>query len=126
MNEGYSNLPYRQGANAFIVDETESYLLIVQKQSYADNQWDVPGGGKENGETPQQTVIRELEEELGLKNVAVIQKSPLINRYEWPLEIIEDYYKNRGLLYRGQEKHQFLIKLDMSTPLAKSRKPTGF
>lgn len=30
------------------------------------NHWDLPGGGRENGETPQQCVLRELYEELGI------------------------------------------------------------
>lgn len=30
------------------------------------NQWDLPGGGRENDETPVECAMRELEEELGL------------------------------------------------------------
>ncbi|USI71889.1 NUDIX hydrolase [Sphingomonas morindae] len=29
--------------------------------------WDLPGGGREGAETPEQTVLRELEEEFGLR-----------------------------------------------------------
>ena len=34
------------------------------------NMWDLPGGGRDPGETPEQTVLRELEEELALKLAA--------------------------------------------------------
>jgi 8-oxo-dGTP diphosphatase len=31
------------------------------------NMWDLPGGGREIGETPQECVLRELDEEMGLR-----------------------------------------------------------
>ncbi|MEP0393417.1 MAG: NUDIX hydrolase [Erythrobacter sp.] len=31
------------------------------------NQWDLPGGGRENGETPARCALREVEEEFGLQ-----------------------------------------------------------
>ncbi len=117
MVQDYSKIPYRQGANAFIVDQTGTEILIVQKQSYAANQWDVPGGGIDGNETPEQGILRELKEELGLENISITQKSPLINKYEWPPEVIDDYYKNKGLKYRGQEKYQFLFRLDKSVKI---------
>lgn len=40
------NLPYRQSTSAVILNKSEQ-ILIVQKNSYKDNEWDIPGGGIE-------------------------------------------------------------------------------
>ena len=43
--------------------------------------WDLPGGGREGAETPQQTVIREVREETGLRLAA----NRLTHRADYPL-----------------------------------------
>lgn len=104
-----SSMPYRQGANAMVLN-SEGEIFIVQKTSYKDSEWDLPGGGLEDDELPSEGVLRELEEELGSKDFEVLAQSKSINQFEWPLEVIERGYSKRNKWYRGQQKHQFLVK----------------
>jgi len=56
------------GAGAFIIND-EGKILLTKRGEGARNQvgkWETPGGGVEFGETAQETVIREIKEELGV------------------------------------------------------------
>lgn len=53
------------GAAAVILN-TEGQILLV-KHSYGKNNWDLPGGRSEENESAQETAIREVLEETGLK-----------------------------------------------------------
>lgn len=104
-----SNYPYRKGVNAIVLDSNK-YFLLVQKQTYDTNQWDFPGGGLEDNEDPKTGILRELEEELGSKDFKIIHESHSINTFEWPKEAQEHGFKKHGKWYRGQQKHQFIVK----------------
>ena len=62
--------------------------MIVQKSSYKDNEWDIPGGGIEESEKPEVAIIRELKEELGSNKFEIVKTGKLTDRYEWPEEVI--------------------------------------
>lgn len=48
-------------ANGFCFDEKGRVAIVWEKEK---NYWTLPGGGKENNETPEQTFIREVKEEV--------------------------------------------------------------
>lgn len=102
------NLPYRQGVSAYVVDDKNNFLL-VRKQNYGEGQWDVPGGGLDEGELPAEGLLRELEEELGTIKFNILKESKVINRFEWPKESQDYAIKKYGVHWRGQEKYQFLV-----------------
>lgn len=52
------------GAGAAIFDAAGRVLLV--KHTYGPLNWEVPGGGSEAGESPAETVVREVREETGL------------------------------------------------------------
>lgn len=104
-----NQLTYRKSTLALITNR-EGKVLIVSNKEYKENEWNVPGGGIEEGETPEETIIRELGEELGSNNFEIVKISEQTYLYEWPDEVVEKRLKEKGKTYRGQEKIQFLIK----------------
>jgi len=102
-------LTYRQSTSAVILDKSDR-ILIVQKNSYKNNEWSIPGGGIEEGETPEITIIRELYEELGSEKFEIVKTARQTDRYEWPDELINERIAKNKPPFRGQEITQFLIK----------------
>jgi len=60
-----SRLPRRETVRAAVVDERDAILLLRYEDEFGP-WWVTPGGGREDGETDEQTLRRELEEEVGL------------------------------------------------------------
>jgi len=60
-----SGLPRRESVRAAVVDERGRTLLLRYGDEYG-NWWVTPGGGREQGEDDEQTLRRELDEEIGL------------------------------------------------------------
>jgi 8-oxo-dGTP diphosphatase len=52
-------------SDVIIVDNGKA-LLVQQRKQSAFGLWGLPGGHVEEGETPEQAVLREVQEELGL------------------------------------------------------------
>ena len=54
----------RIGAGAVIVNDEGGGMLV--KQTYGRLNWELPGGAGEAGESPDETVLRDVREETGL------------------------------------------------------------
>jgi TDG/mug DNA glycosylase family protein len=78
-----SGLPQRQNVRAAVVDGDDRILLLRYGDEYG-SWWVTPGGGREEGETDEQTLRRELEEEIGLVDLEV--GSLLWERTGWTLD----------------------------------------
>jgi putative (di)nucleoside polyphosphate hydrolase len=104
-----SKLSYRKGVIGIVVDEKRK-ILLVQMIDYGNNHWRFPGGGVDNGESDHNALLRELQEELQSNNFDILKKSKHINEYDWPEEVIEKQYKEKGKRWQGQRQSQFLVK----------------
>lgn len=65
------NIPecfYRVSVKALVLNETKDKFLICEEDS---GKWELPGGGLDWGETPQEGIPREISEEMGLKVLKV-------------------------------------------------------
>jgi len=64
INKQYKDLPKKvMGAGALILNEKNEVLLV--KPSYKDH-WSIAGGIVDEKESPKETLIREVKEEIGL------------------------------------------------------------
>ncbi len=59
---------YRVSIKALILDETgQKFAVVLEDNGW----WELPGGGLDWGETPQECLSREIQEEMGLTVTAV-------------------------------------------------------
>ena len=72
--------------------------------------WQMPQGGMDPGETPQQAGLRELEEEIGLTaaHVNILGATDDWLTYDLPVERIPTLWKGR---FRGQKQMWFHLRL---------------
>lgn len=77
---------YRGAALALIVSEEKPHRFLLSKRkdlesSTTHERWQLPGGAIEEGESPEEAVARELEEELALKDMSFdyLGKTDIIN-----------------------------------------------
>jgi ADP-ribose pyrophosphatase YjhB (NUDIX family) len=62
-------LPVVKAAGGLVKNKNNEILFI-----YKGGKWDLPKGGIDKNETPEETAIREVEEETGVQNLEIIRK----------------------------------------------------
>jgi ADP-ribose pyrophosphatase YjhB (NUDIX family)/ribosomal protein S27AE len=68
---------------ALITDEEGRLLVTVRKGEPAKGMWDLPGGFVDPGESVEDAVRREIQEELGLDIISLSYFCSFANRYEF-------------------------------------------
>jgi 8-oxo-dGTP pyrophosphatase MutT (NUDIX family) len=69
------------GVVVVLKEEEYKFLLVFQENPRIDN-WSFPKGHQEEGETPMQTALRELEEETGIKKITLLDFPLIHEEYE--------------------------------------------
>ena len=108
MDYNQSNKPFRKGVNAIVVDKDNNFLLI-QKNGYKENEWNFLGGGREEGETLEQNLFRELKEEIAAEQSGfeIVGTSSYKIEYDYPPELA---LKINSGKFRGQSYDQVVLK----------------
>ncbi|HEY0012892.1 MAG TPA: RNA pyrophosphohydrolase [Allosphingosinicella sp.] len=103
-----STLPYRPGAGVMLVNR-EGKVFVAQRIDSTLEAWQMPQGGLDDGEEPQDGALRELEEETGIPRakVEVIARAPEPLTYDLPPDLVGKLWKGK---WRGQEQHWFLAR----------------
>lgn len=105
--------PYRLGAIAFVVNSSDE-VLLVQLNSYGNQDWNMPGGGREGKEGATQNAIRELNEELGIQEneLQLLGISSKLLQYDFPKEMLQNK-ELIALTYAGQKKDQVVFRTNL-------------
>lgn len=98
---------YRKGVSAIIVNQKNDFLL-VNLESFEEKFFAIPGGGVEREEKLIDAVYRELDEELGIREVNL----QLVGQGKIPIRFKFKVIKmNRdGIEYEGSERYFFGFK----------------
>lgn len=98
---------YRFGVGIILVNNNRQVFLAKRIGMHA---WQFPQGGMKENETPEQTMFRELREEIGLfpQDVEVISSTRRWLRYRLPNRLVRHYAKP---LCIGQKQKWFLLRL---------------
>jgi 8-oxo-dGTP diphosphatase len=95
----------RQGVRAVVLD-TADRILLVRFELPNASLWGTPGGGVDEGETPEQAIRRELDEEIGLDEVEL---GPWI----WTREHVVPLWDGR---WDGQAERFVLVRMPAFEP----------
>jgi putative (di)nucleoside polyphosphate hydrolase len=103
-----SALPYRPAVGVLLLNR-EGKALVGQRLDSTLEAWQLPQGGLDQGETPEQGAFRELEEETGIPSrlVEIVTRCPVELYYDLPDDLIGKMWKGK---WRGQRQTWFLAR----------------
>lgn len=97
--------PYRLCVGICLINH-ERKVFVAQRHD-SPNAWQMPQGGIDEGETPEQAAFRELFEETNIKDAQIITSLSSTISYDFPLDIAD---KVCGGGFRGQTQYWFLMQ----------------
>lgn len=99
---------YRPNVAAIVLSAKypEKCEIFIASRTDVENAWQFPQGGIDEGESAKQALYRELEEEIGTKDVEIVAEYPQWVSYDFPPAIAKKMHP-----YDGQIQKYYLVKL---------------
>ena len=101
-----SDLPYRPCVGIMLFNR-DGHVFIGQRIDQTLEGWQMPQGGIDEGETPREAALRELEEEIGTRNAEILREHPEWLKYDLPPRLVGLSLRGR---YRGQTQKWFAMR----------------
>ncbi len=109
------DLPYRPCVGVMVLDRRGLVWVgrrVPDENSEYDGSpllWQMPQGGIDTGEDPQEAALRELFEETGMRSVSLLAEAPDWITYDLPADLIGIGLKGR---FRGQRQRWFAFRFE--------------
>lgn len=103
-----NTLPYRPCVGVALMNN-DGTLFVGQRSDSNSPAWQMPQGGMDDGESVEETALRELEEETGIaaRLTKIIAVTPDWVTYDLPPELLGKLWKGR---FRGQKQKWVLMR----------------
>lgn len=107
--EEIAKLPYRPCVGILLLNAAGKVFVgrRIDTAKEGDNIWQMPQGGIDAGETPEQAALREMEEEIGTDKAEIVAKSRQWLHYDLPGHLVGKVWKGK---YRGQKQRWFALR----------------
>src|SRR4051812_29933418 len=100
-------MKYRKSVAA-VIQRSDGKILVGRANRGSFQEWQLPQGGVEKGESDEQALNRELQEETGIIHFKILSKTKGDIKYDWPEQVVT---KKKGK-YVGQQQTYFLVRVD--------------
>ncbi len=104
-----ARLPYRRCVGIMLLNKQGE--AWVGRRIDTPQAWQMPQGGIDKGESPAETALRELEEEIGTAQARILAETRDWLSYDLPMEIVPTTW---GGKYRGQTQKWFALEFQGS------------
>ena len=100
---------YRPNVAAIILSSSypNEVKFFLAERSDMPNVWQFPQGGIDEGESADEALFREMEEEIGTRDIEIIAEYPEWLSYDFPEHVAQKMYP-----FDGQKQRYYLIKLN--------------
>ena len=85
----------------------DGLIFLGKRNDVSQNSWQMPQGGIDNNEKPEDAALRELEEETGIKTVEILDHTSDWLTYDYPPLLLNRKFSN---YYRGQRQLWFAMR----------------
>ncbi len=102
----YAERPYRLGVGIVLINPA-AQVFVARRIDTAENAWQMPQGGIDEGEDPRTAAFREMGEEIGTEKAEIIDETGDWLAYDLPPDIADRIWKGR---FRGQKQKWFLMR----------------
>ncbi len=97
---------YRPAVGMMLLN-AENKIFVGQRIDSKDAAWQMPQGGIGPTEDTDQAMLRELQEEIGTRNVEIIVKSKTWYKYDLPPELAGRLWKGK---FKGQKQIWYALR----------------
>ena len=98
--------PYRPCVGVMLLNR-RGHVFVGNRIDMAGDNWQMPQGGVDDGETPRDAALRELEEEAGTCKAEIIAESREWFSYDLPEAVSRQRWGGR---FRGQTQRWFAMR----------------
>lgn len=118
--EAYRDIVVHPSACAVVAIDSENRIYLVEQYRAAFEKilLEIPAGKMDSGETPEECIVRELEEETGLKAEKFTLLSSIAVSPGFCTEVIHIYLAeglSKGEANPDEDEHLLVSKMDLST-----------